>query len=416
MMFGGRGAGSPTSSGGPSRLDVPGVVDAALDPGPADPHGARARQPAELGGVAGAEHQAVEPVGAGDERVLHLVGAVDHAVAGPHLVHLLVLPGQTGAAQHVVDLLGRAVGVGRGGQPAGSDPHPVDADADRAGRLAELLPGGVHLALGGAMPLDVVPVHDPHGRHSTRGIRSHNVTPILDPNSIMLAPYHRPKETAVSNTDQLLENAQSYAAGFDKGDLPLPPGRRVAIVACMDARLNPYALLGLSEGDAHIIRNAGGAVTPDVIRSLTISQRLLGTEEIVLIHHTDCGMLTFSDDDSSAAPSRRTRAFARSGRPRPSPTSTPTCASRSRASRPARSSRAPTRCGASSTRSRPGSCARSRDGVWIRPAARAAWSGGGPDQTCRSVEVDDVPVDVVVDRLVLSDLTGRSLGTCRCRR
>jgi len=105
----------------------------------------------------------------------------------------------------------------------------------------------------------------------------------------------------VSNTDQLLENAQSYAAGFDKGDLPLPPGRRVAIVACMDARLNPYALLGLSEGDAHIIRNAGGAVTTDVIRSLTISQRLLGTEEIVLIHHTGCGMLTFSDDDFRSA-------------------------------------------------------------------------------------------------------------------
>ena len=100
----------------------------------------------------------------------------------------------------------------------------------------------------------------------------------------------------MSNTDQLLENAQSYAGSFDKGDLPLPPGRKVAIVACMDARLNPYGLLGLSEGDAHIIRNAGGAVTPDVIRSLAISQRLLGTEEIVLIHHTDCGMLTFSDD------------------------------------------------------------------------------------------------------------------------
>jgi len=105
----------------------------------------------------------------------------------------------------------------------------------------------------------------------------------------------------VSVTDQLLENAQSYAASFDKGDLPLPPARRVAIVACMDARLNPYALLGLSEGDAHIIRNAGGAVTTDVIRSLTISQRLLGTEEIVLIHHTGCGMLTFSDDDFRSA-------------------------------------------------------------------------------------------------------------------
>src|SRR6266568_3499959 len=105
----------------------------------------------------------------------------------------------------------------------------------------------------------------------------------------------------MSVTDELLRNAERYAADFDRGDLPLPPGRRVAIVACMDARLNPYGLLGLSEGDAHIIRNAGGAVTPDVIRSLTISQRLLGTQEIVLIHHTDCGMLTFSDDDFRSA-------------------------------------------------------------------------------------------------------------------
>ena len=96
--------------------------------------------------------------------------------------------------------------------------------------------------------------------------------------------------------DELLENATSYAASFDKADLPLPPGRRVAIVACMDARLNPYGLLGLNEGDAHVIRNAGGVITDDEIRSLTISQRLLGTEEIMLIHHTDCGMLTFSDD------------------------------------------------------------------------------------------------------------------------
>jgi len=101
----------------------------------------------------------------------------------------------------------------------------------------------------------------------------------------------------VGVTDELLENAQSYAASFDKGDLPLPPGRKVAIVACMDARLNPYGLLGLSEGDAHVIRNAGGVITDDEIRSLAISQRLLGTEEIILIHHTDCGMLTFTDDD-----------------------------------------------------------------------------------------------------------------------
>ncbi|MGD9570986.1 MAG: beta-class carbonic anhydrase [Thermoleophilia bacterium] len=97
-------------------------------------------------------------------------------------------------------------------------------------------------------------------------------------------------------TDQLLENAKGYADGFDKGDLPLPPARKVAVVACMDARLDPQKVLGLAEGDAHVIRNAGGVVTDDAIRSLAISQRLLGTEEIVLIHHTDCGMLTFSDD------------------------------------------------------------------------------------------------------------------------
>src|SRR3954464_14781988 len=101
----------------------------------------------------------------------------------------------------------------------------------------------------------------------------------------------------MSTTDQLLENAERYAETFDKGDLPLPPGKKVAVLACMDARLNPYGLLGLEEGDAHVIRNAGGVVTDDEIRSLAISQRLLGTEEIILIHHTDCGMLTFTDDD-----------------------------------------------------------------------------------------------------------------------
>jgi carbonic anhydrase len=100
----------------------------------------------------------------------------------------------------------------------------------------------------------------------------------------------------MSVTDELLANAREYAARFDKGELPLPPARKIAVLACMDARLNPYGLLGLSEGDAHVIRNAGGVVTDDEIRSLSISQRLLGTEEIILIHHTDCGMLTFTDD------------------------------------------------------------------------------------------------------------------------
>ena len=98
-----------------------------------------------------------------------------------------------------------------------------------------------------------------------------------------------------TGTDELLDRNRAYAAGFT-GPRPLPPARHVAVVACMDARLDPQAVLGLEEGDAHVIRNAGGVVTEDAIRSLTISQRLLGTTEIMLIHHTDCGMLTFSDD------------------------------------------------------------------------------------------------------------------------
>jgi carbonic anhydrase len=101
----------------------------------------------------------------------------------------------------------------------------------------------------------------------------------------------------MSVIDQFLKNNEAFAAGFDKGDLPLPPAKKVAIVACMDARLNPYPILGLSIGDAHVIRNAGGVITDDEIRSLAISQHLLGTEQIMLIHHTDCGMLTFSDSD-----------------------------------------------------------------------------------------------------------------------
>src|SRR5881409_694046 len=101
----------------------------------------------------------------------------------------------------------------------------------------------------------------------------------------------------MSVTDDLLKNNQAYARSFDKGNLPLPPARKLAVLACMDARLHVSKILGLKEGDAHVIRNACGVATEDAIRSLTISQRLLGTEEIVLIHHTDCGMLTFHDDD-----------------------------------------------------------------------------------------------------------------------
>jgi carbonic anhydrase len=104
------------------------------------------------------------------------------------------------------------------------------------------------------------------------------------------------KEQAMTATDELLANNEAYAQSFRGGDLPLTPALKVAIVACMDARLNVYGALGLAEGDAHVIRNAGGVVTDDEIRSLAISQRLLGTEEIILIHHTDCGMLTFTDD------------------------------------------------------------------------------------------------------------------------
>src|SRR5262245_25510665 len=109
------------------------------------------------------------------------------------------------------------------------------------------------------------------------------------------------EETAVSVTDDLLRNNDAYVASFASGDLPMPPGKPVAVLACMDARLNVYGALGLREGDAHVIRNAGGVVTDDAIRSLLISQRLLGTREIILIHHSDCGMLTFHDDEVKAA-------------------------------------------------------------------------------------------------------------------
>src|SRR5215471_2531444 len=101
----------------------------------------------------------------------------------------------------------------------------------------------------------------------------------------------------MSVTDDLLRNNEAYAASYDQGDLPIPPAKGLAIVACMDARLDVHALLGVQIGDAHVIRNAGGVVTDDAIRSLAISQRLLGTKEIVLVHHTDCGMLTFTDDE-----------------------------------------------------------------------------------------------------------------------
>lgn len=121
----------------------------------------------------------------------------------------------------------------------------------------------------------------------------------------------------MSVTDEYLANNAEYVARFH-GPLPLPPSRHVAVVACMDARLDVYRILGLNDGEAHVIRNAGGVITDDEVRSLAISQRLLGTTEIILIHHTDCGMLTFTDDEFKRAvaadvgiePSWSTEAFA----------------------------------------------------------------------------------------------------------
>jgi carbonic anhydrase len=110
----------------------------------------------------------------------------------------------------------------------------------------------------------------------------------------------------MSATNDLLSNNADYARNFSKGDLPVPPAKKIAIIACMDARLETGALLGLEEGDAHVIQNAGGVVTDDVIRSLMISQRLLGTREVMLIHHTDCGMLTFTDAELKDAIQKET--------------------------------------------------------------------------------------------------------------
>ncbi len=110
----------------------------------------------------------------------------------------------------------------------------------------------------------------------------------------------------MSRIDDLLDNARAYASTYDKGSLPMPPQIGVAVVACMDARVNIYGILGIVEGDVHVIRNAGGVITDDVIRSLTISQRLLGTTEIMLVHHADCGMRTFGDEEFKAQIERDT--------------------------------------------------------------------------------------------------------------
>lgn len=141
------------------------------------------------------------------------------------------------------------------------------------------------------------PTSPPNSAQPSAGARIHHPDHYLD----AIARAHRQASTFhMPVTDELLANNAAYAASFS-GPLPLPPAKHVAVVACMDARLDVYAALGLHEGDAHVIRNAGGVVTEDEIRSLAISQRLLGTTEIILIHHTDCGMLTFTDDEFKQA-------------------------------------------------------------------------------------------------------------------
>ena len=173
----------------------------------------------------------------------------------------------------------------------------------------------------------------------------------------------------MSATDDLLQNASAYAKSFDNGEVPLLPARKVAVLACMDSRMDLVGLLGLELGDAHMIRNAGGVVTDDAIRSLAISQRMLGTREIVLLHHTDCGMLTFSDDEfkrslldeTGIKPAWAVEAF---------DDSTRTCASRSLASRRARSSPTRTPCAALSTTCTRVRCARFPERCRIGPEVR----------------------------------------------
>ena len=191
-------------------------------------------------------------------------------------------------------------------------------------------------------------------------------------------------------TDEYLKNNERYAAGFS-GPLPLPPSKHIAIVACMDARLDVYRALGIQEGEAHVIRNAGGAVSEDVIRSLTISQRLLGTTEIVLIHHTDCGMLTFTDDEFTRAIQEDT-GIRPSWAPSRSVIRPRTCGSRSAASSRARSSRGRPRCVASSSTSSPGSSTRStgtadnRSGpAGQRGSAFSCSPGGSPRRRNHSI-------------------------------
>jgi carbonic anhydrase len=110
----------------------------------------------------------------------------------------------------------------------------------------------------------------------------------------------------MSATDDALQNNEQYAASFDRGDLPAPPAKKLVVVTCMDARIDVHAVLGLDDGDAHVLRNAGGVVTDDTIRSLAISQRMLGTEEVMLVHHTRCGLMSFTDEEFARELERET--------------------------------------------------------------------------------------------------------------
>ncbi len=191
--------------------------------------------------------------------------------------------------------LGRAVVLGTR--------SPIGAGLEHEGELIQLA----------AFPADGAAAGRPPDRPSVAAAR---LTPKTDESRLDFRRNALPC-IDMTVTETLLQNNEAYAAGFDKGDLPLPPGRKVAVLACMDARLDPARVLGLEEGDAHVIRNAGGVASDDALRSLAISQHLLGTEEIVLIHHTDCGMLTFTDEDfaekmeseTGSRPEWRTHAF-----------------------------------------------------------------------------------------------------------
>jgi len=192
----------------------------------------------------------------------------------------------------------------------------------------------------------------------------------------------------LSAIDTFIGNNANYAAEFSKGDLPLPPAKKIAIVACMDARLDMGALLGLEEGDAHVIRNAGGVVTDDAIRSLTISQRLMGTREIMLVHHTDCGMLTGSrgrcagldrknqGEPVRAAQGRNTR-FRVRGRDRASPRGGVATAESSRSRR-----RATARVAGGADRRSPRRCASAVDrSAKPEPTAESGPLGGRRDES-----------------------------------